>query len=410
MSSRYIMASPPVQGLPLSSTVYPVYARLDIAFERGEGAYLFDDKGRRYLDFAAGIAVCGLGHAHPYLVEALTRQAAKLWHTSNLYRVSGQETLSRRLVDVSFADTVFFTNSGVEAWECAVKTIRRHFAAKGEGYRNRIVAIEGAFHGRTLGAISATTSEKMTGGFAPLLPGFDVVPFGDLDAIRAAMTRETAAIMVEPIMGEGGIRAWPAADLVAMRDIADEHGLLLFFDEIQCGMGRTGKLWAHEGAGVVPDVMCIAKAIGGGFPLGACLSTSHAASGMTAGYHGSTYGGNPLAMAVGHAVLDVILEPAFLPGVAETAAKLRQRLAQWQASRPGLIEEVRGAGLMLGLKLTPGYDPTAFVQAALDNGLLVARASDNVVRLLPPLIIGDGEISEAMALLDRAAAALEPAA
>ena len=393
-----------------TSTVYPVYARLDVAFERGEGAYLFDEQGRRYLDFAAGIAVCGLGHAHPYLIEALTTQAHKLWHTSNLYRVTGQETLSRRLVETSFADTVFFTNSGVEAWECAVKTIRRHFAAKGEGHRNRIIAIEGAFHGRTLGAISATTSEKMTGGFAPLLPGFDVVPFGDPDAMRAAITPETAAIMVEPIMGEGGIRAWSAADLAAMRDLANEHGLLLFFDEIQCGMGRSGRLWAHEWSTVTPDVMCIAKAIGGGFPLGACLATSHAALGMTAGYHGSTYGGNPLAMAVGHAVLDIILEPAFLPGVAETARKLRQRLVQWQGSRPGLIEEVRGEGLMLGLKLAPAYDPTAFVQAALDHGLLVARASDNVVRLLPPLTIGDIEISEAMTLLDRTAATLESAA
>ena len=388
----------------------PVYSRLDIAFDRGEGAYLFDEAGNRYLDFCSGIAVTCLGHAHPALVAALTVQANKLWHTSNLYRVTGQEQLSRRLVESTFADTVFFTNSGVEAWECSVKTIRRHFSAKGQPDRHRIVAIDGAFHGRTLGAISSTRSEKMTGGLGPLLDGFDIVPFGDLAAVRAAITPHTAAIMVEPIMGEGGVRAWSEEQLRALRTLCDEFGLLLFLDEIQCGMGRTGRLFAHEWAGIAPDVMSVAKGIGGGFPLGACLATEHAASGMTAGYHGSTYGGNPLAMAVGLAVLDVLLQPEFLPGVLANAAKLREGLEAFHHRHSNSIQDIRGTGLMLGIKLGPACDPTQFVEAALSHGLLVARASDNVVRLLPPLIIGDAEIATGLALIEATLDALEAAA
>jgi acetylornithine/N-succinyldiaminopimelate aminotransferase len=392
------------------SSVLPVYARLDVAFERGEGAYLFDESGRRYLDFCSGIAVSCLGHAHPHLVEALTAQARKLWHTSNLYRVPGQEILSQRLIAASFADTVFFTNSGVEAWECGVKTVRRHFYARGLPAKNRIISIEGAFHGRTLGAISATRSEKMTGGFGPLMDGFDIVPFGDVAAIRAAIGPATAAIMVEPIIGEGGVRVWPADQLREIRDLADEHGLLLYFDEIQCGMGRTGKLFACEWSGVTPDVMCIAKGIGGGFPLGACLATEHAAGGMTAGYHGSTYGGNPLAMAVGNAVLDVMLEPGFLPGVVEMSGLLHERLNRWMRETPGVVEEVRGVGYMIGLRLSQGIEPRDFVKSALEQGLLLVPAADNVVRVLPPLIIGDAEIDQAIRLLDGVAAGWRVAA
>jgi acetylornithine/N-succinyldiaminopimelate aminotransferase len=296
---------------------------------------------------------------------------------------------------------VFFTNSGVEAWECGVKTVRRHFFARGMPEKNRIIAIEGAFHGRTLSAISATRSEKMTAGFGPLLEGFDIVPFGDVAAIRSAITPRTAAIMLEPIIGEGGVKLWTGEQLRELRALADEAGLLLYFDEIQCGMGRTGKLFACEWSGVDPDVMCIAKAIGGGFPLGACLATAHAASGMTSGYHGSTYGGNPLAMAVGHAVLDVMLDPAFLPRVVAMGNSLHYRLTQWKASRPGIVEEIRGMGLMIGIKLVPGIAPWDFVKTALSHGLLLAPAADNVVRVLPPLIIGEGEIEEAIALLNK---------
>jgi acetylornithine/N-succinyldiaminopimelate aminotransferase len=284
--------------------------------------------------------------------------------------------------------------------------VRKYFYEKGRPHKNRMIVIEGAFHGRTLGAISATTQEKMVKGFGPLLDGFDPVAFGNLNELRAAITPATAAIHVEPIMGEGGIKVASVEYLQALRAIADEFDLLLYFDEIQCGMGRTGKLFAHEWAGVTPDIVCIAKAIGNGFPLGACLATAEAASGMTAGYHGSTYGGNPLAMAVGNAVLDVMLAPEFLPQVEATGARLRARLETLVETHPGVFEELRGKGLMLGLKLTPAHDPTAFINEALREGLLVVRASDNVVRLLPPLVIGDAEIDEALSLLERVAAKL----
>ena len=381
----------------------PVYSRADIQFERGEGAYLFDADNRRYLDFASGIAVPSLGHCHPRLIEALTEQAHKVWHTSNMFRIPGQEILARRLIELTFADTVFFTNSGVEAWECGVKLIRKHFYDKGQPEKNRIIVIQGAFHGRTLGAISASKAEKMVKGFGPLLEGFDQVAFGNLNELRAAITPETAAINIEPILGEGGIKVASADYLRSLRQVADEYGLLLFFDEIQCGMGRTGKLFAHEWAGVTPDVMSVAKAIGGGFPLGACLATEDAACGMVAGTHGSTYGGNPLAMAVGITALNLIADPDFLGNVREVAARLHKRLEKLVHSHPKVFTELRGVGLMLGLRCADGVLSLDVVRALQRHGFLSVGAADNVVRLLPPLIIGDAEIKLAGEILDEVA-------
>jgi acetylornithine/N-succinyldiaminopimelate aminotransferase len=381
--------------------VMPVYNRVDIVFERGEGSYLFDTNGRRYLDFTAGIAVNAFGHAHPYLVKALTEQAHKLWHTSNLFRVGGQESLGRRLVDATFADTVFFTNSGVEAWECGFKLIRKYQDTVGHPEKTRIITFEHNFHGRTSSAISASDQEKMTKGFGPLLNCFDIVAFGNLNEVRNAVRPETAGICVEPIQGEGGIR--PASDefLRGLRVVCDEFGLVLMFDEIQCGMGRTGKLFAYEWSGVAPDVMCIAKAIGGGFPLGACLASEKAAIGMTAGTHGTTYGGNPLAMAVGNAVLDLMLAPDFLPGVAAIAEVPGGRLTDLVARHPKVFAEARGRGLLLGLKcVVPNGDVLA---TARKQGLLLVPAADNVVRLLPPLNIGKEQVDEAIDALDRTA-------
>ncbi len=378
--------------------VMPTYARADVAFERGEGTYLFDTDGRRYLDFASGIAVTSLGHAHPHLVAALQEQAAKLWHTSNLFRVPGQETLARRLVDASFADTAFFTNSGVEAWECGVKVCRKYMDHIGQPKRWRVITVGGAFHGRTLSAIAAAKTEKLVKGFGPMVEGYDQVAFGNLNELRMAVTDQTAAICVEPVQGEGGIRASTLDYLKALRQIADEFGILLYLDEIQCGYGRTGKLFAHEWAGIAPDVLCAAKGIGGGFPFGACLATEAAAAGMTAGTHGSTYGGNPLAMAVGNAVLDVILEPGFLDEVDRKGRILWERLAALAAAHPAVIEEVRGAGLMLGLKLVPPVGE--FVDALRAAGMLAVPAAENVVRLLPPLIVDEGEIGQALDCLE----------
>ena len=387
------------------SAVMPTYARADVVFERGEGAFLFDSAGRRYLDFASGVAVNSLGHAHPRLVKALTEQAGKVWHTSNLFRVAGQERVAERLVAHSFADTAFFCNSGAEAWECGLKVIRKYFHESGEPQRYRIITCAGGFHGRTLASISAAKQEKLVKGFGPLLEGFDQVSFGNLNEMRAAITDETAAICVEPVQGEGGIRM-PADDyLRGLRQICDEFGLLLYFDEVQSGIGRTGKLFAHQWAGITPDVMCLAKGLGGGFPVGACLATERAACGMVAGTHGSTFGGNPLAMAVADAVLDTILEPGFLERVRETGDEFGRQLAALVARHPAVFEdEARGLGLMRGLKCSPAN--TKVVTALRDNGLLTVGASDNVVRLLPPLIVGPGEIAEAVAILDRTAAAL----
>ncbi len=387
----------------------PVYARADIQFERGQGSYLFDSEGRRYLDFASGIAVTSLGHCHPALVAALTEQGNKLWHTSNLFRVPGQEKLAKRLTDLTFADTVFFTNSGVEAWECGVKLIRKHFYSKGQPEKNRIIVIEGAFHGRTLGAISASKAEKMVKGFGPLLDGFDQVAFGNLNELRAAITPQTAAINIEPILGEGGIKPATVEYMKSLRQIADEFGLLLFFDEIQCGMGRTGKLFAHEWAGVTPDVMAVAKAIGGGFPLGACLATEDAASGMVAGTHGSTYGGNPLAMAVGLASVSIIADPAFLENVQVQGKALHAALEGVVARHTGVFAEVRGVGLMLGLRVADGVVNLTVVDALRHHGMLSVGAAENVIRLLPPLIIGPAEIAEAVRILNETAAEIEAA-
>ncbi|MCH7889802.1 MAG: aspartate aminotransferase family protein [Proteobacteria bacterium] len=375
------------------------YARAELGFERGEGVYLFDADGRRYLDFACGIGVTGLGHAHPHLVAALTAQAGKLWHASNLYRIAEQERLAERLVANSFADTAFFCNSGAEAVECGLKLVRKHFDETGEGERYRVIACESAFHGRTLATIAAGGQPKHLQGFDPAVEGFDHVPFGNLNALRAAIGPETAAILVEPIQGEGGIHLGDRDYLRGLRAAADEYGLLLFFDEVQCGMGRTGRLFAHQWAGVAPDVMALAKALGGGFPIGACLATANAANGMTAGTHGSTFGGNPLAMAVANAVLDVMLADGFLAGVERMGGVLRRRLEAIAAQFPGLVAEVRGLGLMLGVKVrAENRDVVARVR---DNGLLTVAANDNIVRLLPPLIIDESHVEEAAAILER---------
>lgn len=386
-----------------SSSILPTYARADVTFERGEGAWLIASDGRRYLDFGAGIAVNALGHAHPGLVAALNAQAAKLWHTSNLFQIPEGERLAKRLAEATFADLVFFTNSGAEANECAIKMARKYHAAKGHPERFRIITFEGAFHGRTLATIAAGGQQKYLDGFGPKVDGFDQVPFGDHEALKAAIGPETAAIMIEPVQGEGGIRPVPQACLKGLRALCDEQDLLLIYDEVQTGVGRTGHFFAYEATGVAPDIMAVAKGIGGGFPMGACLATKAAAAGMTAGTHGTTFGGNPLAMAVGNAVLDVVLAPGFLESIRQKALRLRQRLAELKDRHPDVIGEVRGEGLMLGLKLkVPNTD---FTRLAREAGILVIPAGDNVVRLLPPLIIGDAEIGEAFSRLDQAALA-----
>jgi len=385
----------------------PTYARADVAFVRGEGAYIFDEDGNGYLDFGAGVAVNALGHAHPHLVAALTEQAGKLWHTSNLYRVPGQEKLARRLIDTTFADTVFFTNSGVEAIECAIKTARRYHFANGAAERFRIVTFDGAFDGRTLAAIAAGGQAKYLEGFGPKVEGFDQVPLGDMKALEAAITDATAALLIEPIQGEGGLRAVPPEFLRALRRLCDERGMLLIFDEIQTGIGRTGKLFAHEWAGVEPDIMAIAKGIGGGFPVGACLATAEAAKGMTTGTHGTTFGGNPLAMAVGNAVLDVVLAPGFLEHVQRVGNYAKQQLSSLVSEHPGVFEDLRGAGLMLGLKMT--MPNNEFIDALRAHGMLAIGAGDNVVRLLPPLIIEESHVREAMEKLTETAREVEAA-
>jgi len=390
------------------SALYETFARAPLAFEKGEGAWLVTERGERYLDFAAGIAVNSLGHGHPHLVAALTEQAAKLWHVSNLYEIPGQRRLGERLVDVTFADKVFFTNSGAEALECAIKTARRYHYVNGQPERYRIITFEGAFHGRTLATIAAGGQQKYLEGYGPKVDGFDQVPFDDLRAVEKAITAETAAILLEPVQGEGGIRDFPMQSLKRLRQLCDERGLLLIFDEVQCGIGRTGKLFAYEWAGVEPDLMAIAKGIGGGFPMGACLATDEAAKGMTAGVHGTTFGGNPLAMAVGNAVLDVVLEPGFLDEVNRKALLFKQGLAAVADEYPQVIEGIRGSGLMLGLKCTM---PNGKVNMALrDQHLLAVPAGDNVIRLLPPLTVTDAEIQDSLARIRAAAKGLAEAA
>ncbi|MFA5121812.1 aspartate aminotransferase family protein [Zavarzinia sp.] len=389
-----------------TSAVLPTYARVDLAFEKGEGAWLVSTDGRRYLDFAAGIAVCAFGHAHPYLVKALTEQAGKVWHTSNMFRIPGQELLAKRLTEATFADYAFFTNSGAEAVECAIKTARKYHSATGNPERYRLITFEGAFHGRTLATIAAAGQKKLIEGFGPPMDGFDHVPFGDIEAVKAAIGPETAGILFEPIQGEGGINPLSDAKMREIRALCDEHGILLVLDEVQCGMGRTGKLFAHEWAGVTPDIMATAKAIGGGFPLGACLATEKAAVGMVAGTHGSTYGGNPLAMAVGNAVLDLMLAPEFLPHVNAIAGHLMQSLGAVIDSHPDIIEGVRGRGLMIGLKVRDGIENKRLLAAMRAEGLLGVGGGENTIRLLPPLNITEVEVAEATRRLDSACAAL----
>ena len=389
-------------------TVLPTYNRAPLAFVKGEGSWLIEADGTRYLDLGAGIAVNALGHANPDLVAALTEQAGRLWHVSNLYQIPEQQRLADLLCEHTFADTAFITNSGTEAAELAIKMARKYWYEKGQPERIEILTFDGAFHGRSTGAIAASGSEKMTKGFGPLMPGFTQLPWGDMPTLTAAIGPQTAAVMVEPIQGEGGIRALSDADLKAIRALCDATGTLLVLDEVQCGMGRTGRLFAHEWAGITPDIMMVAKGIGGGFPLGAVLATENAASGMVAGTHGSTYGGNPLACAVGARVMEIITAPAFLAEINRKAALFRQKLESLVAAHPDTFEAVRGQGLILGLKCKPA--PADLVAAGYAQHLLTVPAADNVLRLLPPLTITDGEIAEAVTRLDRAASALERSA
>ena len=387
-----------------ANPLYDTFSRAPMRFERGEGAWLVTDTGERYLDFAGGIAVNSLGHSHPHLVAALTEQASRLWHVSNLYEIPGQSRLGERLVEATFADKVFFTNSGAEALECAIKTARRWQYVNGRPEKFRIVTFEGAFHGRTLATIAAGGQAKYLEGFGPKVEGFDQVRLGDIAALEAAIVPETAAILIEPVQGEGGIRPVETAFLQKLRALCDRHDMLLIYDEVQCGIGRTGKLFAYEWSGVAPDIMAIAKGIGGGFPMGACLATADAASGMTAGTHGTTFGGNPLAMAVGNAVLDVVLEDGFLDEVSRKALLFKQGLAGIVDEFPSVFEEFRGSGLMLGLKCRV---PNTTVNAALrEEKMLAVPAGDNVVRLLPPLTATDEDIREALSRIRAAAASL----
>ncbi|MFN3764734.1 MAG: aspartate aminotransferase family protein [Aliihoeflea sp.] len=386
------------------SALFETYNRAPLRFERGEGVWLYTQDGERYLDFAAGIAVNSLGHSHPHLVETLKSQAEKLWHVSNLYEVPEQTRLGERLTDATFADRAFFANSGAEALECAIKTARRYHYAKGHAERYRIITFEGAFHGRTLATIAAGGQPKYLEGFGPKVQGFDQVPFGDIEAVEKAITEETAAILIEPVQGEGGIRPIEADILGRLRALCEKNGLLLIYDEVQCGIGRTGKLFAYQWSGIAPDIMAIAKGIGGGFPLAACLATDEAASGMVPGVHGTTFGGNPLAMAVGNAVLDVVLEEGFLDEVRRKSLLLKQSLASVVDEFPEVFEGVRGAGLMLGLKCRM---PNGEVNLALrGRHFLAVPAGDNVVRLLPPLNVTDEEIRIAVEVIRDAASDL----
>ena len=388
-------------------SVLPTYSRAPLSFITGEGSWLIEKDGRRFLDLGAGIAVNALGHANPALVAALTDQAGKLWHTSNLYHIPQQQALADKLVALSFADTVFFTNSGTESCELAVKMARKHFYDKDQPERVEIITFSGSFHGRSSAGIAAAGSEKMAKGFGPLLPGFKHVEFGGHEALTAAISPTTAAILIEPVQGEGGIRTVPDQCLKGLRDLCDQHDILLIFDEVQCGVGRTGKLFAHEWAGITPDIMMVAKGIGGGFPLGAVLATENAASGMKPGTHGSTYGGNPLGCAVGNAVIDIIADPDFLAEVNRKAGLIRQKLEALVGSHPDIFDSVRGSGLMLGIKCK--VTNSDVVTAGYAQQVITVPAADNVIRLLPPLNITDDEIAEAISRLDQAASSITPA-
>jgi acetylornithine/N-succinyldiaminopimelate aminotransferase len=390
---------------PVTSHLLPVFARIDLAFERGEGCWLTATNGERYLDFGTGIAVNALGHSHPHLVEALTEQIGKLWHVSNLYKMPEGERLAARLCEASFADTVFFTNSGAEALECAIKIARKYHSANGAPERYRMITFEGAFHGRTLATLAATGQKKYLDGFGPVVDGFDQVPLGDAAAVKRAIGPQTGAILIEPIQAEGGIRNVPPQFLKLLRQLCDQHGLLLICDEVQTGIGRTGEMFAYQRSGIAPDIMPLAKGIGGGFPFGACLATTEAAKGMTAGTHGSTFGGNPLAMAAGNAVLDVVLAPGFLDKVRHTALLLKQRLAELKDRHAGVIAEVRGEGLLIGMRAA--VPMAQFVDELRAEKLLAVGAGENVVRLLPPLVVSEAEIDQAVKMIDRACTRIE---
>jgi acetylornithine/N-succinyldiaminopimelate aminotransferase len=387
------------------SALLPTYARSGLSFARGEGAFLFTETGDRYLDFSSGIAVTALGHAHPHLIEALTEQAKKVWHVSNLHHIAEQERLGERLCAATFADRVFFANSGAEAVEAAIKAARRYHFKNGAPERYRLITFEGAFHGRTLATIAAGGQAKHLEGFGPPVEGFDQVSGFDIEAVEAAICDETAGVLLEPIMGEGGMREVPYRFLQDLRALCDDKGILLVLDEVQTGVGRTGRFYAHEWACVAPDIMASAKGLGGGFPVGACLTTEAVGQAMTPGSHGSTFGGNPLAMAVGNAVLDVVLEPGFLEHVAQMGLRLKQRLAGLADEHSDIIAEVRGQGLMIGLKCK--VENLQLLGALRDRGMLTVQAGDNVVRLLPPLIIGEDEIDLAFTTMDAACAALK---
>jgi acetylornithine/N-succinyldiaminopimelate aminotransferase len=384
------------------SHLLPTYARVNLAFERGEGAWLVATNGERYLDFTSGVAVNALGHAHPHLVAAITEQVKKLWHPSNLYGIPESERVAERLCAASFADVAFFCNSGAEAVECAIKMARKYQSASGKPERYRIITFDGAFHGRTLATLAAGGQKKYLDGFGPVVDGFDQMPFADLPATRKAIGPQTAAILIEPIMGEGGVRVVPPEFLRALRRLCDDNGLLLVFDEVQTGMGRTGELFAYQRCGVAPDVMALAKALGGGFPVGACLATNEAAKGMTTGTHGSTFGGNPLAMAAAAAVLDVMLADGFLDRVRRTSLILKQKLAEIKDRYPGVIVEIRGEGLLIGLRAV--VPSTELVDELRNEKMITVAAGDNVVRLLPPLVVTEAEVSDAVGRLDRACA------
>ena len=409
MRAAIVGPKPAVNAMTNSapSHLLPVFARVDLGFERGEGAWLIATNGDRYLDFTSGVAVNALGHAHPHLVKALQEQATKLWHMSNLFKSPDGEVLAARLCEQSFADFVFFCNSGAEAMEGVIKLVRHHHFSKGHGERYRIITFEGAFHGRTLGTLAATGSAKYLEGFGPPMDGFDQVPHGDIEAVKKAIGPHTAGILIEPVQGEGGVRGAPQAFFKALRALCDEHGLLLAFDEVQTGMGRTGELFAYKRTGVTPDVMSLAKALGGGFPIGAVLATAQAAAGMAPGSHGSTFGGNPLAVAAAKAVLDVVLKPGFFEHVQKMSLLLKQKLASVVDRYPGVLSEVRGEGLLIGVKaVVPSGD---LITALRNEKLLTVGAGDNVVRFLAPLIVTEAEIDQSIASLERACATLSPA-
>jgi acetylornithine/N-succinyldiaminopimelate aminotransferase len=391
----------------VTSHLLPVFARIDLAFERGEGCWLTATNGERYLDFTSGIAVNSLGHSHPHLMEALTEQIGKLWHVSNLYKMPEGERLAARLCAASFADTVFFTNSGAEALECAIKVARKYQSANGAPERFRIITFEGAFHGRTLATLAATGQKKYLDGFGPVVEGFDQVPLADPAAVKQAIGPQTGAILIEPIQAEGGVRNVSPQFLKLLRQLCDQHGLLLVLDEVQTGIGRSGEMFAYQRSGIAPDIMTLAKGIGGGFPFGACLATSEAAKGMTAGTHGSTFGGNPLAMAAGNAVLDVVLAPGFLDKVRRTALLLKQRLAELKDRHAGVIAEVRGEGMLIGMRAV--VPMAQLVDELRAEKLLAVGAGDNVVRLLPPLVVSEAEIDQAVKMIDRACTRIEQA-